>query len=78
MKFSGSKLRTLRVGAELTRDQLAEKSGISKGTIKRLENEQDVSTTTNTIQSLADALEISPIALYDLNGTNAANPQEAA
>jgi transcriptional regulator with XRE-family HTH domain len=59
MKFSGSRLRTLRLEAELTRDQLADKAGVSKGTIKRLEN-GDTGTTLATTGRLADALGVTP------------------
>jgi transcriptional regulator with XRE-family HTH domain len=68
MKFSGSQLRSLRENAALTRDQLAEKSGVAKSTIKRLENDGDVNTLTSTINSLAAALEVDAIHLYEPNG----------
>jgi transcriptional regulator with XRE-family HTH domain len=72
MKFSGSQLRSLREKAALTRDQLAEKSGVAKSTIKRLENDGDVNTLTSTINSLAAALEVDAINLYEPNGEVAA------
>lgn len=72
MKFSGSRLRQIRDGANLTRAALATQSGISKGTIKRLENDQDVSTTTTTVERLAYALGVSPADLFESNGTGEA------
>jgi transcriptional regulator with XRE-family HTH domain len=59
MKFSGSKLRTLRGEANLSRDQLAALSGVSHGTIKRLE-QGGSGTRLSTVGRLADALGVTP------------------
>lgn len=71
MKFSGSRLRQIRDGAELSRPALASLAGTSKSTIKRLENGDDVNTTIGTIERLADALGVSPADFYE-NGEEAA------
>lgn len=64
MKFSGTKLRTLRREADLTQRQLAKTSGVSRGTIKRLENDSEAGATTTTVESLAGALGVSPAVLF--------------
>lgn len=55
MKFSGSSLRALRCEANLTQRQLAAKSGVSRGTIKRLE-QGGTGATLGTAGRLAAAL----------------------
>jgi len=65
MKFSGSRLRTLRGEANLTQRELAARAGVSRGTVKRLENGTDVNLTLTTLERLADALNISPDDLID-------------
>ncbi len=59
MKFSGSKLRTLRSEANLTQRQLSTLSGVSRGTIKRLEA-GGTGTRLDTTGRLAAALGVTP------------------
>ena len=51
-----NKLREIREGKQLTITELARKSGITRQTISRLENEQDDSANSKTLKALADAL----------------------
>lgn len=53
------KLRQLRERAALTQQDLANKSGVTRSTIMRLENGADTPYPT-TIRKLAAALEVSP------------------
>jgi len=68
MKFLGAKLLQARKDAGLTRDQLAEKSGVSKSMIKLLENQAAANTTLDTAGKLASALDVDPAVLIELNG----------
>ncbi len=53
-----SKLKKARKEKGLTQEELAEKSGVSRGTIVALENEQNnVVTKTSTLVKIATALE---------------------
>lgn len=52
----GTLLRELRDGANLTQDQLAERSGVSERTIRRLESGESTNHRTGTVSLLADAL----------------------
>lgn len=52
----GTLLRELRDGANLTQEQVAERSGVSVRTIRRLENGRSTNHRTGTVNLLADAL----------------------
>ncbi|GAA1234739.1 hypothetical protein GCM10009665_26150 [Kitasatospora nipponensis] len=56
----GAALRGLRTAAKLTQEQLAERSGVSVRTIRRLENGTLPDTRLATINQLAAALQVSP------------------
>lgn len=51
------KLKECRERANLTQDALAEKSGVARSTIARIEGHDTVSVTTETIKKLSDALD---------------------
>ena len=53
----GEKIKALRLQCELTQEELAEKSGVSRGTISALENGIDRTTTSKTLVKLAQALD---------------------
>ena len=55
----GYRLKVIREKAGIIQEELAELSGISRGTIVALENNQSVSTTTKTLSKLAKALGVS-------------------
>ena len=54
----GYRIKEVRESKNMSQEDLASKSGISRGTISRLENGYDVVTTTNTLMKLAEALEV--------------------
>lgn len=58
------KVKELREAKGMTQMELAEKSGISRGTICALEGGQKMSVNTNTLIRIADALGVSMDTLY--------------
>lgn len=54
----GSLLRTLRGAADLTQEQVAERSGVSVRTIRRLESGRSTNHRMGTVNLLADALDL--------------------
>lgn len=52
------RIKEIREKKKLTQEQLAEKSGISRVTIIRLENEENVETQMGTLKAIADALSV--------------------
>jgi transcriptional regulator with XRE-family HTH domain len=53
-------LRKLRLQKELTQEELAERSGLSVRTIRRLESGESANPQVGTVQRLADALDLDP------------------
>ena len=53
----GYKIKELREAMKMTQEELAEKSGVSRGTISALENGIDRMTTSKTLVKLAQALD---------------------
>ena len=53
----GYKIKELREAMKMTQEELAEKSGVSRGTISTLENGIDRTTTSKTLVKLAQALD---------------------
>lgn len=53
----GYKIKELREAMKMTQEELAEKSGVSRGTISALENGIDRTTTSKTLVKLAQALD---------------------
>ena len=51
----GYKIKELREAMKMTQEELAEKSGVSRGTISALENGIDRTTTSKTLGKLAQA-----------------------
>ena len=52
----GYKMKEVREARKMTQEELAEKSGVSRGTISALENGSVRTTTTKTLFKLAKAL----------------------
>lgn len=52
----GYKIKDLREAQKMTQEELAEKSGVSRGTIVALENDEDRTTTTKTLLKIAKGL----------------------
>ena len=53
----GYTIKELREAMKMTQEELAEKSGVSRGTISALENGIDRTTTSKTLVKLAQALD---------------------
>ena len=53
----GYKIKELREAMKMRQEELAEKSGVSRGTISALENGIDRTTTSKTLVKLAQALD---------------------
>ena len=53
----GYKIKELREAMKMTQEELAEKSGVSRGTISALENGIDRTTTSKMLVKLAQALD---------------------
>ena len=53
----GYKIKELREAMKMTQEELAEKSGVSRGSISALENGIDRTTTSKTLVKLAQALD---------------------
>lgn len=53
----GYKIKELREAMKMTQEELAEKSGVSRGTISALENGIDRTTSSKTLVKLAQALD---------------------
>ena len=58
------KIRELRESKNMTQSELAEKSGVARATIWKLETGDDEVTTTKTLTKIADALETTVDALF--------------
>ena len=58
------KIRELREERGFTQEELAMKSGISRATLWALESDDTKVTTTKTLMSIADALNVPPEALF--------------
>lgn len=55
----GHRIRELREAMKMTQEELADKSGVSRGTISALENGSMRNTTSKTLLKLAQALNTS-------------------
>lgn len=53
-------LKLIRIQKGISQQELEEKSGVSRTTISKLENNDGASTTTETIKKLAKALDVPP------------------
>jgi transcriptional regulator with XRE-family HTH domain len=60
----GYKIKELREKLNMTQEELAEKSGISRATISMLENDVTKEVMTSTLRALADALETTVTDLF--------------
>lgn len=59
MNTIGSKIKKLRLEKDLTQEELAVKAGIPYATLIKIENDSVKNPTINTLQKLAQALEVS-------------------
>lgn len=64
----GYKIKEMREARKMTQEELAEKSGVSRGTISALENGTVRTTMTKTLVSLARALETTVDQIFFADG----------
>lgn len=64
----GYKIKELREAMKMTQEELAEKSGVSRGTISALENGIDRTTTSKTLVKLAQALDTTVDSIFFTKG----------
>jgi len=67
MNTIGSKIKKLRLEKDLTQEELARKADIPYATLLKIENDTVKNPTINTLQKLAQALEVSVDFLINLN-----------
>jgi transcriptional regulator with XRE-family HTH domain len=63
----GYKIKDLRIARNMSQEELAEKSGVSRTIISFLETGKDVETKTGTLQKIAKALDVSLAFLFQEN-----------
>ena len=59
-----SKLKEMRDAKGISQVELAEKSGVSRNTIIKIENNSEVCITTETMKKLAYALDVKPSDIF--------------
>lgn len=64
----GYRLKEIREEKGVTQEELAEKSGVSRGTISAIENGTSRATTTKTLVALARALETTVESIFFTDG----------
>lgn len=67
MNTIGSKIKKLRLEKDMTQEELARKADIPYATLLKIENDTVKNPTINTLQKLAQALEVSVDFLINLN-----------
>jgi len=67
MNTIGGKIKKLRLEKDLTQEELARKADIPYATLLKIENDTVKNPTINTLQKLAQALEVSVDFLINLN-----------
>jgi transcriptional regulator with XRE-family HTH domain len=58
MRNIGSRVRTLRTERKITLPDLAERAGLSKGLISKLENAEETNPSLSTLYRIAEALDV--------------------
>lgn len=59
-----NRLKELRAERGMSQEELAEKSGISRATISKIENDEAASVSTKTISKIADVLKVKPSEIF--------------
>ena len=59
-----NRLKEMRVERGMSQEELSEKSGISRATISKIENDEKAAVNTKTIFKLADVLGVKPSDLF--------------
>lgn len=61
-----NRLKLFREGLGMTQEELAKKTGISRATISKIENNEEVSVKTQTIAKISKALDANPSSIFFL------------
>lgn len=59
-----NRLKELRIERGISQEELAEKSGISRTTLSKIENNEEVNVNTRTIAKIADAFNVMPSEIF--------------
>ena len=59
-----NRLKELRTSRGLSQEELSEKSGISRTTLSKIENNEEIAVNTKTIAKLADAFGVKPSDIF--------------
>lgn len=59
-----NRLKEIRIERGLSQEELAEKSGISRATISKIENNEEASISTKTIAKLSEVLGAKPSEIF--------------
>lgn len=59
------RIKEFRQAQKMTQEELAQKTGLSRGAISRLESDNDVATSTDTLEAIANVLKV-PVPLLFL------------
>lgn len=59
-----NRLKEIRTERGMSQEELSEKSGLSRATISKIENNEEVSVTTKTIAKLSEVLEVNPSEIF--------------
>lgn len=59
-----NRLKELRVERGISQEELAELSGLSRTTLSKIENNEEVNVNTRTIAKLADVLAVKPSEIF--------------
>lgn len=59
-----NRLKELRENSGMSQEELAKKSGISRTTLSKIENNEEVNVNTRTIAKLADVFNVKPSEIF--------------
>jgi len=59
-----NRLKELRESSGMSQEELARKSGISRTTLSKIENNEEVNVNTRTIAKLADVFNVKPSEIF--------------
>ena len=59
-----NRLKELRIERGISQEELAEKSGISRTTLSKIENNEEAAVNTRTIAKLAEVFDVKPSEIF--------------
>jgi transcriptional regulator with XRE-family HTH domain len=59
-----NRLKELRISRNMSQEELSQKSGISRNTLSKIENNEEAIVTTRTIAKLADVFGVNPSDIF--------------